>query len=101
MGSKLYDIGAYPGPAICHKIASKLSQPQQDILQPGKSRLAMGLVLQKFLPKTNCRECGKRTCLAFAIELAQGKCQPDDCPILSQPEFAADRQALIKLLEKE
>jgi tetrahydromethanopterin S-methyltransferase subunit A len=101
MGHKLYDIGAYPEPAICHKIASKLSQPQQDILQPGKSRLAMGLVLHRFLPKTNCRKCSKRTCLAFAIELAKGKCQPDDCPILSQPEFAADRQALIKLLEKE
>jgi tetrahydromethanopterin S-methyltransferase subunit A len=101
MGYKLHDIGAYPEPAICYKIASKLSQPQQDILQPGKSRLAGGLVLHKFLPKTNCRECGKRTCLAFAIELAKGKCQPDDCPILSQPEFAADRQALVKLLEKE
>jgi len=100
IGYKLYDIGAYPEPAICHKIASKLSQPQQDILQPGKSRLAMGLVLQKFLPKTNCRECGKRTCLAFAIDLAQGKCHLEECPILGQPEFVTDRQALTKLLEQ-
>ena len=100
MGHKLYDIGAYPEPAICHKIASKLSQPQQDILQPGKSRLAMGLVLLKFLPKTNCRECGRRTCLAFAIELAQGKCRLEECPILEQPEFATDKQALTKLLEQ-
>ena len=99
MGYELYDIGAYPEPAICHKIASKLSQPQQDILQPGKSRLAMGLVLHKFLPKTNCRKCGKRTCLAFAIELAQRKCRPEECPVLDQPEFATDRQALAKLLE--
>jgi len=99
MGYKLYDMGVYPEPAICHKIASKLSQPQQDILQPGKSRLAMGLVLHKFLPKTNCRKCGKRTCLAFAIELAKGKCRLEECPILDQPEFAADRQALCKLLE--
>ena len=101
MGYKLCDIGAYPEPAICHKIASKLSQPQQDILQPGKSRLTMGLVLHKFLPKTNCRECGKRTCLAFAIELGQRKCHLEECPILEQPEFASDRQALAKLLEKE
>jgi len=100
MGYKLHDIGAYPEPAICHKIASKLSQPQQDILQPGKSRLAMGLVFHKFLPRTNCRECGKRTCLAFAIELAKGKCQLEECPVLSQPEFVADRQALTKLLEQ-
>jgi tetrahydromethanopterin S-methyltransferase subunit A len=99
MGYTVYDIGAYPEPPMCHKIASKLSQPQQAILQPGKSRLAMGLVLHKLLPKTNCRKCGKRTCLAFAIELAQGKCHLEECPILDQPEFAAARQALAKLLE--
>jgi tetrahydromethanopterin S-methyltransferase subunit A len=101
MGYTLYDMGASPEPAICHKIASKLSQPQQDILQPGKSRLALGLVLHKFLPKTNCGECGKRTCLAFAIELGQHKCRLEECPILQQPEFAVDRQALAKLLEKD
>jgi tetrahydromethanopterin S-methyltransferase subunit A len=99
MSYKLHDIGAYPEPAICHKIASKLSQPQQDIMQPGKSKLNMGFVLLKFLPKTNCRECGKRTCLAFAIELGQRKSRLEECPILGQPEFAGDRQALAKLLE--
>ena len=98
-GYTVYDIGAYPEPAICHKIASKLSQPQQDILQPGKSKLAIGLVLHKLLPQTNCKACGKRTCLAFAIDLAQGKCRLEECPILDQPEFAAARQALAKLLE--
>jgi tetrahydromethanopterin S-methyltransferase subunit A len=97
---RLCDIGAYPEPAICHKIASKLSQPQQDIMQPGKSKLAMGLVLHKFLPRTNCGECGRRTCLAFAIELGQRKCRLEECPVLDQPEFAADKQALTKLLEQ-
>jgi len=101
MGYKLYDMGAYPEPAICHKIASKLSPPQQDILQRGKSKLAMGLVFHRFLPKTNCRKCGRRTCLVFAIELGQRKCRLEECPVLDQPEFAADRQALAKLLEKE
>jgi tetrahydromethanopterin S-methyltransferase subunit A len=99
MGYTVYDIGAYPEPAMCYKIASKLSQPQQDILQPGKSKLAMGLVLHKLLPQTNCRKCGKRTCLAFAIELAKGKSYLEECPILDQPESAADRQALAKFLE--
>jgi len=98
-GYTLYDIGAYPEPAISHKIAAKLSQPQQDILLPGKSKLSMGLMLHKFLPKTNCKKCGKRTCLAFAIDLAKGKCQIEECPILNQPESAADREALAKLLE--
>ena len=98
-GYTLYDVGAYPEPAICHKIASKLSQPQQDIMQPGKSKLNMGFTLHKLLPRTNCKECGKRTCLAFAIEIAKGKCQLEECPVLGQPEFAADREALSKLLE--
>jgi len=98
MGYTVYDMGAYPEPAICHKIVSKLTQPQPS-MEPGKSKMGMGLVLQKLLPKTNCQKCGKRTCLAFAIDLAKGKSRLEDCPILDQPEFAADRQALAKLLE--
>jgi tetrahydromethanopterin S-methyltransferase subunit A len=94
----LYDMGAYPELAIVHKIASKLMQPQP-FGEPGKSRMGMGLTLQKFLPNTNCKECGRRTCLAFAIDLAKGKAHLEDCPVLGQPEFAADRQALVKLLE--
>jgi len=94
----LYDVGAYPELAIVHKIASKLMQPQP-FGEPGKSRMGMGLTLQKFLPNTNCKDCGRRTCLAFAIDLAKGKARLEDCPFLGQPEFAADRQALVKLLE--
>jgi hypothetical protein len=94
----LYDVGAYAEPAIVHKIVSKLTQTQP-FGEPGKSKMAMGLTLQKFLPNTNCKECGRRTCLAFAIDLAKGKARLEDCPVLGQPEFAADRQALAKLLE--
>ena len=99
MGYKLYDMGAYPQPSICYRIASKLSQPQQNILHPGKAKLDMGFMLLKFLPKTNCRRCGKRTCLAFAVGLARGKSYLQECPMLDQPVFAANRQALAKLLE--
>jgi tetrahydromethanopterin S-methyltransferase subunit A len=98
MGYTLYDIGAYPEPAILHKIVAKLNQPQQAI-EPGKSKMSMGLVLHKLLPKTDCQKCGKRTCLAFAIDLAKGKCCLEDCPFLDQPEFTENRKALAKLLE--
>ena len=30
-----------------------------------------GLEIFKLLPKTNCKKCGKPTCLAFAMQLAQ------------------------------
>ena len=98
MDYTLYDIGAYPEPPICHKIASRLNQPQQAI-EPGKSKMSVGLTLHKLLPKTDCKKCGKRTCLAFAIDLAKGKSRLEDCPILEQPEFVGDRQTLAKLLK--
>lgn len=94
----LYDMGAYPEPAICHKIVSKLTQPEQTI-EPGKASMGTGLALHKLLPRTDCKKCGKRTCLAFAIDLAKGKSRLENCPILEQPEFTGDRRALAKLLE--
>ena len=34
-----------------------------------------GLQIQKLLPKTNCKECGSKTCLAFAMKLAGKKAE--------------------------
>ncbi|MDR0198546.1 MAG: acetyl-CoA decarbonylase/synthase complex subunit gamma [Methanomassiliicoccaceae archaeon] len=38
----------------------------------------------KLLPKTNCKECGQPTCLAFAMLLANQKAKMSDCPHISQ-----------------
>ncbi|NMB35038.1 MAG: acetyl-CoA decarbonylase/synthase complex subunit gamma [Firmicutes bacterium] len=42
-----------------------------------------GLEIFKNLPKTNCKECGFPTCLAFAMALANGKTSLDLCPYVS------------------
>ena len=39
-----------------------------------------GLQIQKYLPKTNCKECGSNTCLAFAMKLAAKKADLSACP---------------------
>lgn len=39
-----------------------------------------GLDVYKLLPKTNCKKCGRPTCLAFAMQLAQKKASLSDCP---------------------
>ncbi len=39
-----------------------------------------GLAAYKYLPKTNCAECGYSTCLAFGMALAAGKTDPQKCP---------------------
>jgi len=43
-----------------------------------------GLEIFKLLPKTNCKKCGKPTCLAFAMQLAQKKASLDECPCASE-----------------
>ncbi|MFH1339413.1 MAG: acetyl-CoA decarbonylase/synthase complex subunit gamma [Candidatus Omnitrophota bacterium] len=43
-----------------------------------------GLDIYKLLPKTNCRECGFATCLAFAMQLAKRQVEAVKCPYLSE-----------------
>ena len=43
-----------------------------------------GLDIFKLLPKTNCKKCGKPTCLAFAMQMAQKKASIDECPDVSE-----------------
>src|SRR3972149_6605790 len=43
-----------------------------------------GLEIFKLLPKTNCKKCGRPTCLAFAMQLAQKKAELKDCPDVSE-----------------
>jgi len=49
-----------------------------------------GLEIYKLLPKTNCKECGFPTCLAFAMQLAAKKTALDKCVRVSEEA----RQAL-------
>ena len=52
-----------------------------------------GLQIFKLLPKTNCKECGLPTCLAFAMALAQKKAKLEDCPHASEEAKASLAEA--------
>ena len=43
----------------------------------------------KLLPKTNCKDCGCPTCLAFAMKLAQKQATLDQCPHVTDASKAA------------
>ncbi len=43
-----------------------------------------GIEIFKLLPKTNCKECGEPTCLAFAMKLAAGRAELALCPYISE-----------------
>lgn len=48
-----------------------------------------GLQIYKQLPKTNCKECGFPTCLAFAMKLAAKQTSLDKCPQVTPEAKAA------------
>ena len=48
-----------------------------------------GLEIYKQLPKTNCKECGFPTCLAFAMKLAQKGTELSKCPYVTEETRAA------------
>ena len=43
-----------------------------------------GLQIYKLLPKTNCKDCGFPTCLAFSMKLAQQAIELSACPHVSE-----------------
>ena len=54
-----------------------------------------GLDIYKLLPKTNCRQCGLATCLAFAMQLAKKTLAIEKCPFISpEAKRALEEQAL-------
>jgi acetyl-CoA decarbonylase/synthase, CODH/ACS complex subunit gamma len=61
-----------------------------------------GLQIQKLLPRTNCRECGANTCLAFAMQLAAKKTNLSQCPYASEEAkriLGAASEAPVRLIE--
>ena len=52
-----------------------------------------GLAIYKQLPKTNCKECGLPTCLAFAMKVAAGQAGLDECPHLGDDARGALQEA--------
>jgi len=52
-----------------------------------------GIEIFKLLPKSNCKECGVPTCLAFAMSLAAGKAELSACPHVSEEAKAKLNEA--------
>ena len=52
------------------------------------------LTIYRFLPRTNCRDCGLPTCMAFAVFAAEGGRGADDCRPLDDASRAGLRDYL-------
>ena len=62
-----------------------------------------GMQIYKDLPRTNCKECGFPTCMAFAMQVAAGQKALSDCPAISDDamsnlsEASAPPMKLVKI----
>ena len=54
--------------------------------------------IYQLLPKLNCKECEKPTCMAFANSLLTGESVLEDCPPLYQNEHKSQLEQLTTML---
>jgi ArsR family metal-binding transcriptional regulator len=55
--------------------------------------------IHKLLPGTNCKECGFRSCLAFAFKLVDQKIEVVKCLPLFSDGFKEKRKVLLEILQ--
>ena len=57
------------------------------------------LEIYALLDKSNCKECGRETCMAFATDLLERKVTVQDCThLMTMPKQAKKRDKLIKIV---
>ncbi|KAF5422171.1 MAG: acetyl-CoA decarbonylase/synthase complex subunit gamma [Candidatus Methanocomedens sp.] len=59
------------------------------------------LEVYKFLPQTNCGDCGEATCMAFASHMIDRSLKLEDCPPLLEEKFKKKYLKLAELLAPE
>ncbi len=58
--------------------------------------------LFQYLPQTNCKKCGKPTCMAFALDLLKAKVKIEDCtPLVEEDKYAEKLKKLQELVGSE
>ena len=56
--------------------------------------------IYQLLPKTNCKQCGESTCMAFAVALLSGSRQYTECPpLIEDSKYCEFKQKLEELLK--
>ena len=71
---------------------------QIDISKPIKRTVVNALDVYNYLPKTNCKECGEQTCMAFAVKLLNGEKDIRDCKPLFRERKYSDIREVVGML---
>jgi len=91
------------GSEVAAKIVEEVNQiwKKRDEIEPNfeQRKRPSAIDVYKLLPKTNCKECGYPTCMAFANDLSTGKAELSQCPYFSKDEYQKNREELLKILK--
>ena len=63
-----------------------------------KRRAPRHLDIWELLPRTNCKECGEASCLAFAVAVLQHRRLLSECAPLQSDSSFADRKATLEAM---
>ncbi len=88
-------------PRIAEEIVERTNQvweQREEIMPSYRERSVPAAIdIYQLLPRTNCKECGYPTCLAFAADARNGPELLEKCPPLSRPENADSRVQIERL----
>ena len=86
--------------ALMDKILHQVNEAYEEMLREGpptEEDIKRGMKLSwmdvyELLPKTNCGECGRETCLSFATDVMRGEAKLSECvPLKNMGEEASKR----------
>ena len=66
----------------------------------GKSEKVDASYFYGYLPKTNCKECGEESCMAFAEKLSNKDTTYEDCPPLLRKRIRDEKKEQRRLLKE-
>jgi ArsR family metal-binding transcriptional regulator len=74
---------------------------KKDSITPNFERKvrASALEIYSWLPKTNCKECGETTCLAFAVKLLLGEQNIVNCKPLFTERYKDKKRMMLDIIE--
>jgi ArsR family metal-binding transcriptional regulator len=84
------------------KLVNRTWERRAEIEPSYEVRRRPGLMeVYKLLPRSNCQACDEVSCFVFANKLVAGHVRLQDCPVLSEPQYAEQQAQLAGMLGDE
>ena len=84
------------------KLVNRTWERRAEIEPDHETHQRPGLMdVYKLLPRTNCKACGEVSCFVFANKLVAGQVRLQDCPVLSETQFAEQQVRLAGMVGDE